>query len=408
MELDMLIEADAPLPWPDGQRAAEHHAFKHTIEQVQLADKMGFRTCWFVEHHFRKERSHCSAPEVLIGALSQITENIRLGFGVVLMPHGFTHPIRVAEKVATADHLTDGRLEWGTGRSTPLEQTGFGVPMGEESRDQWRDAVQTVVAAWEADDFSWKSKYLTFPGDNSISPTRSVVPKPWQDPHPPVWSAAVTARSSRIVGEAGMGLLSFSILQSVDQMAEQIAAYREGIANAKPLTKVTTDRVAAYTLVHCVEDAAEIETNGIWDAVWWWYQNYAETALRWDFAELDDDQKEKIFPLLKERAEGRFEVRDFADADMIIVGDVDTVVEKMLRYYQVGVDQLICYSAFGGLSHEAVMKSIEMLGTKVLPKLRERFPEIERLTIIPAEQDPDAPFQVGFTPGGVEVQGAKS
>ena len=132
MKLDLLYEIDVPKPWNDGphpygQRIAEQRAYEETIEQIKLADKLGFHTTWHVEHHFREGRSHSPAPEVIIGALSQCTENIRLGFGVTLMPHAFTPPMRVAEKVATADILSGGRVEWGTGRSTPMEQTAFGV-----------------------------------------------------------------------------------------------------------------------------------------------------------------------------------------------------------------------------------------------------------------------------------------
>src|SRR5262249_40411176 len=127
------------------------------LDQVRLADRLGFTTAWSVEHHFREGRSHCPAPEVVLGALTQATENLRLGFGVTLLPYGFTHPARVAEKVATADILSRGRVEWGTGRSTPMEQHTFGVPLGEEGRKQWREAVQCVVEMWRSEMFSWDS-----------------------------------------------------------------------------------------------------------------------------------------------------------------------------------------------------------------------------------------------------------
>ena len=97
MKLDLLYEIDAPRPWTDGphpygQRRREQRAYREAIEQIKLADKLGFHTVWAVEHHFREGRSHCPAPEVLLGALTQATERIRLGFGVTLTPFGFTHP----------------------------------------------------------------------------------------------------------------------------------------------------------------------------------------------------------------------------------------------------------------------------------------------------------------------------
>jgi alkanesulfonate monooxygenase SsuD/methylene tetrahydromethanopterin reductase-like flavin-dependent oxidoreductase (luciferase family) len=373
VKLDLFHEIDVPKPWPDGQRAAEQAAFKRTIEEVKLADRLGFTTAWFVEHHFREQRSHCAAPEVVIGALSQLTEQIRLGFGVSLMPHGFTHPIRVAEKVATTDVLSGGRIEWGTGRSTAMEQAAFGVPLDDEAREQWREAVETVVAAWrsEGDSFSWDGKYLSFPARPQHHATRAVVPKPVQDPHPPAWLAGVSPGSVKAAGAAGVGLLSFAILQPIDLMAEHIRLYREAAANPNPITGVVNNKVGAFTLVHCAESAEQAEANGAWDAVWWWYHSFAESTLDWDFREFTDEQKEALFPLLKKHADGDFNPRDFNEADMIIIGDVDECVEKMRLYAAAGVDHLLCYCSFGGMKHEAVMRNLELLGTEVLPRVKD-------------------------------------
>jgi alkanesulfonate monooxygenase SsuD/methylene tetrahydromethanopterin reductase-like flavin-dependent oxidoreductase (luciferase family) len=113
VKLDLLYEVQAPQPWgrphPYGQREAERKSYFDVLEQVKLADRLGFGTAWFVEHHFREGQSHCPAPEVVIGALSQITQNIRLGFGVTLTPHPFRHPVLNAERIATADLLSRGR-----------------------------------------------------------------------------------------------------------------------------------------------------------------------------------------------------------------------------------------------------------------------------------------------------------
>ena len=166
MKLDLLYEIDVPKPWskphPYGQREAEQKAYAEAIEQIQLGDRLGFQTVWCVEHHFREGRSHSPSSEVVLGALSQATNNIRLGFGVVLMPFGFIHPARVAEKVATVDVLSKGRVEWGTGRSTPMEQIAFGVDR-EKSRDDWKEAIEIVCGMWESEYFEFHGKYLDFP-----------------------------------------------------------------------------------------------------------------------------------------------------------------------------------------------------------------------------------------------------
>ena len=380
MKLDLLYEIDVPKPWGDkphpyGQREHEQRAYDEAIEQIKLADTLGFNTTWHVEHHFREGRSHSPAPEVIIGALTQATKNMRLGFGVTLMPHAFTPPMRVAEKVATADILSHGRVEWGTGRSTPMEQIAFGVDR-EASREQWQEAIQAVVQMWEQEYFEFHGKYLEFP-------RRMVTPKPFQDPHPPCWMAATSEGSSAVAGQLGLGLLSFSILQPIQKMARHIAEYRKAAANPTPITRVTTNKVAAYTLVHCAESMEQCEANGIWDSVWWWYQNIAEFTLEWEFPHFSQEEKDKLFPMLAMQKEGKFDPKMFNDADMIVVGDPDQCFEKMVKYHELGVDSLICYVQFGHLSHESIMKTIELLGTRIIPKLEKM--EIQTTTTIKAD-----------------------
>jgi alkanesulfonate monooxygenase SsuD/methylene tetrahydromethanopterin reductase-like flavin-dependent oxidoreductase (luciferase family) len=376
MKLDILYEVDVPKPWgkphPYGQREAEQQKFEEALEQIKVADRNGFHTVWMVEHHFREGRSHCPAPEVWLGALTQCTQNLRLGFGVVLMPHGFTHPARVAEKVATTDILSKGRVEWGTGRSTPMEQTAFGVDR-EASREQWEEAIRAVVGMWEEERFSCDWKHLKFP-------ERMVTPKPYQDPHPPGWMAATSEGSSAVAGKLGLGLLSFSILQPIQKMAEHIRLYREAAADPTPITRVTNNKVAAYTLVHCADSMEQAERNGIWESVWWWYKNLAEFTLEWEFPHLSDEEKDQIFPLLKRQIDGDFDVKDFHNADMIIVGTPDECLEKMKKYADLGVDQLICYSQFGSLGHDSIVRNYELLGKEVIPRLEQYKAQREPVT----------------------------
>jgi len=371
LKLDILYEVDAPKPWdgdhPEGQRQREQRAYYEAIEQIKLADSLGFNTIWAVEHHFREGRSHCPAPEVLLGALSQITEQIKLGFGVTLTPFGFTHPARVAEKVATVDILSRGRAQWGTGRSTPMEQTAFHVDR-ERSRDQWREAIEIVCGMWREERFSWDSPTFQFP-------ERVVTPKPYQNPHPPCWMAATSEGSAEVAGENGLGLLSFSIMQPLEKMAKQIEAYRGAQKRANPLTDVSTNKVAAYTLVHCADSMAQAEANGIWKSVAWWYQHLAEFTLEWELVHLSDEEQEQIFPLMKPLMEGNVPIDHFHDADMIVVGDPERCFEKMCHYADLGVDQLICYVQFGYHSHESVMRTIELIGKEVLPEIERYTPK---------------------------------
>jgi len=369
VKLDLLYEVDVPKPWNGpgvtGQRNSEQRAYREALEQIKLADSFDFNTVWMVEHHFREGRSHCPASEVWLGALSQATQNIRLGFGVTLLPFGFTHPARVAEKVATVDILSGGRVEWGTGRSTPMEQTAFGVDR-EASREQWREAIEMIVSMWESERFSWKSE--TF----GEFPERVITPKPFQDPHPPCWVAASSDGTAEVAGEHGLGLLSLSILKPVEDLAVQIQRYRAASQRAKPLTRVHNNRVAAYTLVHCADSMEQAEQNRVWDSVWWWYKHLAEFTIEWEMPHMSKEEVDQIFPLLKPQMEGNIPIEHFDESDMIVVGDVERCIEKMKRYVDIGVDQLICYSQFGFLPHEAVMRNIELLGKEVIPEI-ERY-----------------------------------
>jgi alkanesulfonate monooxygenase SsuD/methylene tetrahydromethanopterin reductase-like flavin-dependent oxidoreductase (luciferase family) len=181
--------------------------------------------------------------------------------------------------------------------------------------------------------------------------------------------AATSDGSAAVAGQFGLGLLSFSILQPLDRMAAHIAQYRSAAADPEPITRVTTNKVAAYTLVHCADSMAQCEANGIWDSVWWWYKHLAEFTLEWEFPNIPESERDQIFPLLKRQLEGDFEPREFNEADMIVVGDPDQCLRKMQRYADLGVDQLICYVQFGHLEHETIMRTIELLGTELIPQL---------------------------------------
>jgi alkanesulfonate monooxygenase SsuD/methylene tetrahydromethanopterin reductase-like flavin-dependent oxidoreductase (luciferase family) len=148
--------------------------------------------------------------------------------------------------------------------------------------------------------------------------------------------------------------------------------YREASARAKPLTRVLNNRVAAYTLVHCADSMQQAEQNRVWDSVWWWYKNLAEFTIEWEFPNMTKEEVDQIFPLMKPQLEGNIPIEHFDAADMIVVGDPDRVFEKMKHYVDIGVDQLICYVQFGYLPHDAVMRSIELLGSDVIPRL-ERY-----------------------------------
>src|SRR5579872_88837 len=110
MKFGIFYELQLPRPWVAG---GELRLYQNALDQIELADRLGYDYAWVVEHHFLEEYSHSSAPEVFLGAASQRTKNIRLGHGVIQLTTNQPH--RVAEKVATLDLLSGGRVDLGMG-----------------------------------------------------------------------------------------------------------------------------------------------------------------------------------------------------------------------------------------------------------------------------------------------------
>src|SRR5512147_735164 len=115
MQFGIFYEHQIPRPWPKG---AEQRLFQEALDQVELADRLGIDYAWEVEHHFLEEYSHSSAPEVFLAACSQRTKRIRLGHGIVQILPKVNHPARVAERIATLDIVSNGRVDFGTGEGT--------------------------------------------------------------------------------------------------------------------------------------------------------------------------------------------------------------------------------------------------------------------------------------------------
>src|ERR671915_1757352 len=180
MQFGLFYEHQVPRPW---DVEAERRVLLDALEQIALADRLGIKYVWEVEHHFLEEYSHSSAPEVFLAAASQRTKRIRLGHGIVLMPPGYNHPARVAERLATLDLVSKGRVDWGTGESASrAELEGFGVDPAER-RAMWRETVEQVA------NMMVMNPYPGFQGKYFSMPVRNVLPKPVQKPHPPLWVA---------------------------------------------------------------------------------------------------------------------------------------------------------------------------------------------------------------------------
>src|SRR5881275_689049 len=151
MQFGIFYEHQLPRPWTEG---AELKLFQEALDQVELADRLGIDFAWEVEHHFLEEYSHSSAPEVFLAACAARTERIRLGHGIVLMPPGYNHPARVAERIAMRDLVSRGRVEWGTGQSSSqAELGGFGVDR-ESKREQWGESLDAITRMFVEEPFA--------------------------------------------------------------------------------------------------------------------------------------------------------------------------------------------------------------------------------------------------------------
>jgi alkanesulfonate monooxygenase SsuD/methylene tetrahydromethanopterin reductase-like flavin-dependent oxidoreductase (luciferase family) len=362
MEFALFYEIPVARPWNE---RSEFEAYQNTIEQAVLGDEVGFHSFWTVEHHFLEEFSHCSAPGVLYGAIAARTKRMRIGHGVRLLPFPYNHPIRAAEAAAVLDLICEGRLEFGTGRSsTRAELEGFGI-RPEDTRSLWEEGLEMVVGAWTEDVFTWKGNHFDFP-------PRRVIPKPLQKPHPPLWVATTSPESHEIAGRRGLGLLSFTIGVSPEDLGERIALYRQGLAEANPIGKFVNGKAATFTMVHCAETSAEARRDAAESFEWYARKGPEQIATvgAWQ-AELARDMKG--YEYTKSFAGMDFSFMSFDYLDSIgacIAGDPDHCVEVAKRYQAAGCDLLLCLVQPWKIPHEKVMRSIELLGRHVLPKLR--------------------------------------
>lgn len=351
----------------DPTRANERAMFKNILEQVKLADRVGFTHVWHVEHHFLNEFSHSSAPDAILGAYAGATENIRLGFGAKLIPFNYNHPVRVAEMVASLDQISGGRVEFGTARGVSRDEPeGFQVDP-RATRDEWREGLEMAIKAWEDGEFSWKS-------DRFDIPPCKVVPKPYQEPHPPIWMACTSKDTHRLAGELGLGLLSFTVMAPLDDLADRVATYKDALTRATPLGKFINPQVATYTQIHCAETDEEAAENAAAGVEWYTKQILGVIVRFQQWLEGTDIPSLNYLQEMTgiDPADIRF---DYLNAnDMCVVGSPETCIEKIRKYQDLGCTQMLGVQQIHGVPHEKVMRSIELMGEHVIPAFRDEHP----------------------------------
>jgi alkanesulfonate monooxygenase SsuD/methylene tetrahydromethanopterin reductase-like flavin-dependent oxidoreductase (luciferase family) len=378
-KVDLLFEVEVPRPWDEGK---EQRIFHEALEQAVFADQMGFDTIWFVEHHFLEEAAHSSAPDALLGALSQRTSRARLGFGVNLMPGKVNHPIRVAERMAVMDILSGGRLEVGTGRSSsPYQLRAFGVDVA-TTREEWEEATKLLPQLWTREKFSYHGKFYSW--DDAIT----VVPRPVQQPHPPLWVASTQPDTCRLAGEKGLGLL-MPQLGGPESARESIAAYKEAVAHPlDPIGLVRNQECALFTCAYADDDDERGQILGGEAAMWYLQCLSAIYANDWSgqpFEDVPDSYKFHAASrakglvtggtlatgVTKDAMANSDAARALIEKGAFCVGDKHRVLSTLKRYKDAGADRVVCVMQLANLRHEDLMRSIEIFGTEVLPALRD-------------------------------------
>ena len=336
--------------------------FDEAVEQAVFADKLGYHAAWFTEHHFLPGFSESSAPETILAYLAAKTENIRLGHGVTLLPFSINHPARVAERVATLDILSGGRVNWGGGRSIALAELGaFGVE-AEQSRAEWEEALRVIPKMWTQETFEWKSDLFEFPA-------RQVTPKPLQTPHPPVYVAATQPATCQFAGENGLGALAFGIQPS--DAGNFVEIYKKAAENPTPITEVTTNRFSAMVVGMCLDDDDEaFATAG---ADFKQYVQYTkELYAPWkDQAPPSYSWYVENFQKVIEHVEST-DIHDLVGQGAAAIGNAERCAGVLQTLIDGGVDEIILFMETFTAPHEKVMKSIENFKTKVEPLLKPR------------------------------------
>ena len=388
MKIDIFSEMQHPkeLWGDDGQY--EHRLFEQTLEQAKLADEMGYGCWWEVEHHTAVEFSFSSAPELMLTAIAQNTNQIEVGHAAVLAPARFNHAIRVAERAAFLDHLSNGRLQMGLARSTVPEWRTFNID-ADSTRDQLQQTFEMIPKMWTQDKFSWKSDQYEI---NDVS----IIPKPYQKPHPPLWQACSSIPSFEQAGRNGVGALGVTLWASHEEVQGMVDIYRKASAECeKPVGEFQNNQIAFFTFVHGAESREEALANGAAGAAAW-YTNEAFSffEVRESFIEVAREMEAAAKDPAGGGLVGQY-ARDFADPseaaimigrimegeqvgedemfdvlsrqESLIVGDQDKIREGFKFYEEVGIDRLMTLHQVGPLSHDKIMKSIRLVG-EVIPE----------------------------------------
>jgi alkanesulfonate monooxygenase SsuD/methylene tetrahydromethanopterin reductase-like flavin-dependent oxidoreductase (luciferase family) len=367
MRFGIFYEHQLPRPWNPGDEA---RLFHDALEQVVLADRLGYDYAWEVEHHFLEEYSHSSAPEVFLAAAAALTKNIRVGHGIRQVIPNYNHPARTAEALATLDIVSRGRLEFGIGEgATRLELGGFGIP-AREKRALALEAAEQIANMLVMD------PYPGFEGQGFSFPCRNVVPKPMQKPHPPMWMACTNRDTIKVAAANGLGALAFSFVDP--QEAHAWAEIYYGIIKSDqcvPLGHSVNANIAMVSNFSVHHDRAEAIRRGQEGFEFFGYAVNALVAhdvtpgrstLFADFQRARGNRDEEIIAASK-----------MAERNANGIGTPADIRDHIAAFQAAGVDQVIFLQQAGRNRHEHICESLELFAAEVMGGFKAEVAERE-------------------------------
>jgi alkanesulfonate monooxygenase SsuD/methylene tetrahydromethanopterin reductase-like flavin-dependent oxidoreductase (luciferase family) len=356
MKFGIFYELQLPRPW---ELESEHQLLKNALSQVELADRLGYDYAWEVEHHFLEEYSHSSAPEVFLAAASQRTKNIRLGHGIVQLPTN--HPARVAERVSTLDLVSDGRVEFGIGEGSSVTELH---PFDRRFRDKravWEDAVRAIMPMFKDEGWEYHGEYFDFP-------LRNVLPKPLQKPHPPLWVACSQMETIEMAGRRGLGALGFSFVSAEAARAWMHAYYNQYTKHLEKLADYATNpNIAVVSGFMCAKTDEEARRR----AEGWTFFQFSlmfynthgpvapGTVNLWD-----------EYQAWRQTDKGQAAV----NAGGGLIGSPATLRERLKKFQDSHIDQVILLNQAGKNTHEDICESLELFAREVMPEFHDDEP----------------------------------
>ena len=379
MRFGIFYEHQLPRPWGEDE---DQRIFREALEQVELADRLGLDYVWEVEHHFLEEYSHSSAPEVFLAAASQRTRRIRLGHGIVLMPPQYNPPARIAERIATLDHVSGGRVEFGTGESASrTELEGFAIDPAEK-HEQWRESVEQVANMMVMDPYpGHEGKYWRMP-------TRNVVPKPLQKPHPPMWVACSNRETIRLAAKLGLGALTFTFVDPEEAAAWVDEYYETFKRECVPIGHSVNPNVAMVMGFSVHPDEQEAIQRGL-DGL-----RFFQFALRHYYVHgihkpgrtnLWEQYLEARDELIGEEGMAN-DVESQLTGNRGAIGTPNQVRDYLRRLAEANVDQAVFIQQGGKNEHSHICESLRLFADEVMPEFHaeeERRQEEKRRALQP-------------------------